>query len=75
MNHGASRIPDPPFSEYVMILPSSNVQSFWCFGWPASSSIVHLPFNSGIVTFEIGDGLVDSAGNPIAAAWRLPLLK
>jgi hypothetical protein len=31
--------------------------------------------DSGIVTFMIGDGFVDSAGNPIAAAWRLPLLK
>jgi hypothetical protein len=30
---------------------------------------------SGLVVFKIGDGLVDSAGNPIAAAWRLPLLK
>ena len=31
--------------------------------------------DSGIVTFKIGDGLVDSAGNPIAGAWRLSLLK
>lgn len=30
---------------------------------------------SGIVAFKIGDGLVDSAGNPIASAFRLPLLK
>jgi hypothetical protein len=30
---------------------------------------------SGIATFKIGNGLVDSAGNPIAGAWRLPLLK
>jgi hypothetical protein len=31
--------------------------------------------DSGIVTFKIGSGLVDGAGNPIAGAWRLPLLK
>jgi hypothetical protein len=30
---------------------------------------------SGIVTFKVGDGLVDSADNPIASAFRLPLLK
>ena len=31
--------------------------------------------DSGIVTFGLGEGFVDSAGNPIAGAWRLPLLK
>jgi hypothetical protein len=30
---------------------------------------------SGIVIFKLGDGFVDSAGNPIAAEWRLPLIK
>jgi hypothetical protein len=30
---------------------------------------------SGIVTFELDDGFVDSAGNPIDGSWRLPLLK
>jgi hypothetical protein len=31
--------------------------------------------DSGLVTFKIGEGLVDSGGNPIAGAWRLSLLK
>jgi hypothetical protein len=31
--------------------------------------------SSGIVTFKIGDGLLDSAENPVASAFRLPLLK
>jgi hypothetical protein len=31
--------------------------------------------DSGIVSFKLSEGLVDSKGNPIAGAWRLPLLK
>ncbi len=31
--------------------------------------------DSGIVTFGVGEGFVDSVGNPIAGTWRLPLLK
>ena len=47
----------------------------------SGSSCVRVTFDlqnscdSGIVTFKVGEGLVDSAGNPIAGAWRLPLLK
>jgi hypothetical protein len=31
--------------------------------------------SSGIVTFKLSGDLIDSSGNPIAAAWQLPLLK
>jgi hypothetical protein len=45
----------------------------------AAPARIHLDISngaaSGIVTLKLSADLVDSSGNPIAAAWQLPLLK